>query len=147
MEDFLSLVVFVIVFVVSIISKLKKSNESKQTTSPQSGQQKARGSNLRDILNTIQDEIQQATSLSPESESHNYDNEPVYDSHESYDLHETYDTLGTFDENETYDTGLKIENDDPSEERITPSRRKVNRNRLREAIVWREILDKPVSLR
>ncbi len=139
MEDFLSVVIFVIVAVVSVVSKIKKSA---------GGSDSAADTSLSEAMSAMKQEI--SNSSSTESSSYSYDNESSYDTAESYDTLDTYDSLPSYEEQvETVTENLLNEGaaNNPGYVKKNNKNRDDIRKRLRELTVWKEVLDKPVSMR
>lgn len=143
MEDFFSLVFFVIVAIVSIVSKIKKSG---------GGSDSAVDSSLSEAISAMKREISNARSTaSTESSSYSYD-ETSYDTVESYDTLEAYDSGNSYDSLPSYEEQVEtvtknLLKEDKSAYTQKRTDRSPIRKRLRELTVWKEILDKPVSMR
>lgn len=144
MEDFFSLVFFVIVAIVSIVSKIKKSG---------GGSDSAVDSSLSEAKSAMKREISNARSTaSTESSSYSYDHETSYDTVESYDTLEAYDSGNSYDSLPSYEEQVEtvtknLLKEDKSAYAQKRTDRSPIRKRLRELTVWKEILDKPVSMR
>lgn len=145
MEDFLSLVIFVIVAVVSIVSKIKKSA---------GGSDSAADSSLSEAISAMKQEISNSRQ-SEESTSYSYDHESSYDTVESYDTLETYDSGSSYDSMPSYEEQVEAVTENILSETAANKPayvkevkdRSMIRKRLRELTVWKEVLDKPVSMR
>lgn len=147
MEDFFSLVFFVIVAIVSIVSKIKKSG---------GGSDSAVDSSLSEAISAMKREISNSrTTASAESSSYSYDHNSSYDTVESYDTQESYDSGRSYDSMPSYEEQVEVvtknllsegSQDSPAYEKKVLDRN-IIRKRLRELTVWKEVLDKPVSMR
>ncbi len=130
MEDLLGLLVFLGFAAVSLISNLAKKKTA--TTDPVTGKSSG-GTSLKDLLSTLQEELQgkpEPTEKTKQKGNKKKQTKKAVKDLEFPKNHIEVTSANSMEEYDGHSTGLAL-----------------TREQLRQAIIWKEILDPPISLR
>ncbi len=140
MEEFFGLIFVLIFFGIKIAVSVRKSNQSSENSSSNTG-----GSSLKTILDAVKTEFSDA--VTP-NEPYSEENEAFYDE-DSMEQDEVIQTSGNYEEQMEQATRELIYEKSRNVE-MPPARsfnETVDGDKLKQAIIWKEILDKPLSIR